>query len=131
MIGVDTNILVRYITQDDSAQAAVAARIIDSFSADSQGFLSLVVVAELVWVLEVAYRFDKAQLEQVLEKLLRSRELVIERAEVFSQALRTFRANRANFADCLIERCAHAAGCTYTLSFDKRAGTIGMRRPGA
>lgn len=127
MIGLDTNILVRYITQDDRAQSAAAAEIFDSLSAHSQGFLPVVVIAELVWVLQFAYRFEKAQIEQIVEKLLRSQELVIERAEIVSQALRIFRVSRANFADCLIERCAHAAGCEYMLSFDKRAVTIGMR----
>jgi len=72
--------------------------------------------------------FQKNEIEQVLENLLRSKELVIERAEVVFQALRKFSASRADFADCLIERCGHAAECQYTVTFDRNAaGATGMK----
>jgi predicted nucleic-acid-binding protein len=127
MIGLDTNILVRYVTQDHPAQAAAAVKVMDSLSSESPGFLSLVVIAELVWVLQFSYRFNKNEIEKVLERLLRSRELAIERAEIVSQALRRFHGSRANFADCLIERCGHAAECQYVLTFDKDAAAAGMK----
>lgn len=128
MTGLDTNIVVRYLTHDDPVQTVVAARMIDSLSPDAPGFLSLVVIVELVWVLEVSYRFTKKEIEQVLETLLQSKELVIERAEIVWQALRMFRASHADFSDCLIERCGHAAECQHTLTFDqKAAAATGMR----
>lgn len=128
MIGLDTNILVRYLTHDDPSQTAAAIRVVSSLSSDSPGFLSLIVVAELVWVLTIAYDFRKREIEQVLETLLRSKELVTERAETALQALRSFSAGSADFADCLIERCAHAAECQYTVTFDQKAATLtGMR----
>jgi len=128
MIGLDTNVVVRYLTHDDTAQTAAAVRVMDSLSADTPGFLSLIVVVELVWVLEVSYRLKKNEIEQVLETLLRSKELVIERAEVVFQALRKFSASRADFADCLIERCGHAAECRYTVTFDRNAASAaGMK----
>jgi predicted nucleic-acid-binding protein len=128
MIGLDTNIVVRYLTHDDLTQTAPAVRVMESLSADSLGFLSLIVIVELVWVLEVSYHFKKNEIEQVLEILLRSKELVIERAEIVSQALRKFSASRADFADCLIERCGHAAECQYTVTFDQNAATgAGMK----
>jgi predicted nucleic-acid-binding protein len=127
MIGLDTNILVRYVTQDHAAQSAAAAKIIESLSSESPGFLSLVVIAELVWVLRFSYHFKKHEIEQVVERLLRSKELVVERAEVAAEALRKFRISRANFTDCLIERCGHAAQCQYVLTFDKDAAAAGMR----
>ena len=128
MIGLDTNIVVRYLTHDDPAQTAAAVRVMDSLSSDTPGFLSLIVIVELVWVLEVSYRFKKNEIEQVLETLLRSKELVIERAEVVFQALRRFSASRADFADCLIERYGHAAECQYTVTFDRNAGAAaGMK----
>ena len=103
-------------------------RVINSLSSDSTGFISLIVIAELVWVLTISYGFEKKEIEQVLETLLRSRELVTERAEIVSQALRAFSAGSADFADCLIERCAHAAACQYTVTFDRKAATVtGMR----
>jgi len=128
MIGLDTNIVVRYLTHDDPAQTAAAVKVIDALSPDSPGFLSLIVIAELVWVLEVSYRFKKNEIEQVLDTLLRSKELVIERAEIVAQALRKFSASRADFADCLIERCGHASECQHTVTFDQNAAsTVGMK----
>ncbi|MFZ3264535.1 MAG: type II toxin-antitoxin system VapC family toxin [Terriglobales bacterium] len=128
MIGLDTNIVVRYLTHDDAAQTAAAVRVIESLSQDSPGFLSLIVIAELVWVLEVSYRFKKNEIERVLDTLLRSKELVIERAEIIAQALRKFSASRADFVDCLIERSGHAAECQYTITFDQNAaGAAGMK----
>ncbi len=127
MIGLDTNVLVRYITQDHPAQSAAAVRVMDSLSADLPGFLPLVVIAEVVWVLQFSYQFKRDEIEHVVERLLRSKELILERAEIVSQALRKFRASRASFADCLIERCCHAAECQYVLTFDKEAAAMGMR----
>jgi predicted nucleic-acid-binding protein len=128
MIGLDANVVVRYLTQDDAVQTPAAVRVIDSLSADSRGFLSVIVIVELVWVLEVSYRFKKNEIEQVLETLLRSKELVIERAEIVAQALRKFSGSRADFADCLIERSGHAAECLYTVTFDRNAASAaGMR----
>jgi predicted nucleic-acid-binding protein len=127
MIGLDTNVVVRYLTHDDPAQATAAIRVLDSLSQDSPGFLSLIVIAELVWVLEGSYRFKKNEIERVLDTLLRSKELVIERAEIVFQALRKFSASRADFADCLIERCGHAADCQSTVTFDQNAASAGMK----
>ncbi len=127
MIGLDTNVIVRYLTHDDAAQTAAAVKVIDSLSQDSPGFLSLIVIAELVWVLEFSYRFKKNEIDHVLDTLLRSKELVIERAEIVAQALRKFGASRADFADCLIERCGHAAECQYTITFDHNAAVAGMK----
>src|SRR5579863_2702330 len=128
MIGLDTNVLVRYLTHDDPAQAAVATRVMNSLSFDSPGFLSLIVMAELVWVLDISYGYQKKEIEQVLENLLTSKELVIERADIVSQASRRFRAGRSDFADYLIERCAHSAECQYTVTFDRKAAKAGGMR---
>jgi predicted nucleic-acid-binding protein len=128
MVGLDTNVLVRYLTHDEPTQTTAAMRVMNSLSFDSPGFLSLIVVAELVWVLAISYRYQKKEIEQVLESLLRSKELVIERADIVSQASRAFSAGRADFADYLIERCAHAAECQFTITFDRKAATVpGMR----
>jgi predicted nucleic-acid-binding protein len=127
VIGLDTNVLVRYITQDDPAQALAALRVMDSLTADSPGFLSLVVMVEIVWVLEVSYGLKKLELQQVLETLLRSKELVVERAEIAWQAFRKFGGGNSDFADCLIERSCHAAECEYTVTFDRKAAVAGMK----
>ena len=121
MIGLDTNVLVRYVTQDDPVQSAKASELIESLTTASPGFVSLVSIVELVWVLQSCYQSAKSEVVTVLETLLRTRELTVEHAEVIWQALRKFVANKADFADCLIERCAHAAGCEYTATFDLNA----------
>ncbi len=129
MIGLDTNVLVRFITQDDPVQSPKASELIESLTALSPGFVSLVCVVELVWVLQSCYQSAKSEVVTVLETLLRTRELTVEHAEVIWQALRRFAANKADFADCLIERCAHAAGCEYTATFDATAAKMGgMKR---
>jgi predicted nucleic-acid-binding protein len=127
MIGLDTNVLVRYLTHDDPAQTAAAVELVDSLTSRKPGFLSLVVLAELAWVLEVSYRFRKNEIEGVLRTFLQSEELVVERAEVVAQALRKFSSSSADFADCLIERASHAAGCQHTFTLDREAVTAGMK----
>jgi predicted nucleic-acid-binding protein len=127
MIGLDTNVLVRYLTLDDARQTALASGILDSLSADSPGFVSLVVMVELVWVLESSYGFGKDRIIEMLEALLRSQELAVERADAVRQALRRFAGSRAGFADCVIERCCQEAGCAYTVTFDRKAAGAGMR----
>jgi len=129
MIGLDTNVLVRYVTQDDPVQSAKASELIESLTTASPGFVSLVSILELVWVPQSCYQSAKSDVVMVLETLLRTRELTVEHAEIIWQALRKFVANKADFADCLIERCAHAAGCEYTATFDLNAiKTTGMKR---
>src|SRR5208282_5135660 len=127
MIGLDTNILVRFLTHDDPAQTPAAIKLMRSLSPSSPGFVSLVAISELTWVLMSLYKVDKGEVELVLEDLLRSDALIVERSEVVWQALRKFKTCNAGFSDCLLERCGHAAECLYTYTFDKRAVTAGMR----
>jgi predicted nucleic-acid-binding protein len=121
MIGLDTNVLVRYIMQDDPRQSASATRLVESLSAESPGFVPLVSVVELAWVLSSAYALDRGQIVAAFEALLRTKEIVVERAEVVWQAIRAYRGANADFADCLIERSASAAGCDMTMTFDRGA----------
>ena len=121
MIGLDTNVLVRYVMQDDPRQSPRATRLIESLSADEPGFVPVVALVELVWVLSGSYTLDRAQVATVLDTLLRSKELVVDRADFVTQALQRFGAGGADFADALIERIAAAAGCSTTMSFDAGA----------
>jgi predicted nucleic-acid-binding protein len=116
--GLDTNVLVRYVMQDDPRQSLRASRLIESFSAEQPGFVPVVVLVELVWVLSGSYGLDRSQVATVLSTLLRSKELVVDRAEAVTQALKRFSAGGADFADALIERLAAAAGCSVTMTFD-------------
>ena len=121
MIGLDTNVLVRYVMQDDPRQSPRATRLIEALSADEPGFVPVVALVELVWVLAGSYALDRAQVATVLDTLLRSKELVVDRADLVTQALNRYSAAGADFADALIERIAAAAGCSATMSFDAGA----------
>ncbi|MGB6488774.1 MAG: type II toxin-antitoxin system VapC family toxin [Steroidobacteraceae bacterium] len=121
MIALDTNVLVRYVMQDDPKQSQKASRLIESLIPEAPGFVPLVSLVELVWVLTSCYDLTRDQVGQALEGLLRAKEIVLDRAEQVSQALRTFRAGSADFADCLIERTGAAAGCEKTMTFDAGA----------
>ena len=121
MTGLDTNVVVRYIMQDDPRQSSQATRLVESLSGEAPGFVSLVTVVELAWVLSSAYELGRDPLVQALEALLRTKEIVVERAETVWKALRVFQRANVDFADCLIERSAAAAGCDRTVTFDRAA----------
>jgi predicted nucleic-acid-binding protein len=129
VIGLDTNVLIRYLAQDDPAQAALANRLIEeTLSAEKPGFISTVVLVEVVWVLESGYECDRAELLTVLDRLLRAKQLVVESADVAWQATRAFTDGKADFADYVIERVGSANGCDHTLTFDRIAAKdAGMR----
>jgi predicted nucleic-acid-binding protein len=124
MIGLDTNVLVRYIMQDDPKQSPKATRLIESLTVEVPGFVAIVVIVELGWVLSSAYGLTRAQVAQAIEALLRTKEIVIDRADHVRSASRTYKATAADFADCLIERAASNAGCSRTMTFDVGASKL-------
>ena len=131
MIGLDTNVLVRYVAQDDPKQSPMANDLIESLTATAPGYVGLVSVVELVWVLTDCYALTKDQLCEVLATLLQTKEIVVANADTVWQALRLFKEGKADFADCLIERLANQAGCDYTTTFDRDAAKhCGMRLMG-
>ena len=121
MIGLDTNVLVRYIMQDEPAQSAKATALIESLDAAAPGFIPLVCVVELYWVLTSCYDLSDAQVASALDVLVRTRQFVVEGVDVVVRALRVFQAGKADWPDCLIERSAAHAGCSQTVTFDKGA----------
>lgn len=131
MIGLDTNVLVRYIMQDDAKQSPKATALIESLSSDNPGFITLVSVVELYWVLTSSYDLTGQQVKQSLEVLLRTKQIIVDRADQVLRALRVFDEGKADFADCLIERTAVSAGCAQTMTFDvgaaKHAGMTLIR----
>lgn len=126
MIGLDTNVLVRYLAQDDPRQSAQAMRLIESCSTLRPGFIGMVALVEMVWVLESCYDADHATIADTLDRLLRTRTLVLENAAAVAAALRLFSAGHKDFADCLIASTAKAASCEQIYSFDQTA----IRRAG-
>ena len=127
MIGLDTNVLVRYIAQDDVVQSALAVRLIEKqCSPDQPGFVGLITLVELIWVSESCYGATKKNIVDIVRKLLSTKHLLVQDAETVWKALLMFEAGQADFADYLVERVASAAGCTSIVTFDKKAAKAGM-----
>lgn len=127
MIGLDTNVLVRYATQDDPKQAAIAEHIIDSLTPESPGFVSMIALVESVWVLRRLFEADAASVSTFVALLLDARELTVENSDVVRQALDVTRGGE-EFTDTLIALTGLAAGCDHTVTFDRRAATVGGMR---
>jgi len=129
VIGLDTNVLVRYLTQDEPKQARIANRLIEEkLSPDLPGFVSQIALVELVWVLESGYGCNRVEVASILERILRSKSLVVQHGDVAWRALRIFATGSADFADCIIERTGHANECDHTVTFDRAASrSAGMR----
>lgn len=118
MIGIDTNLLIRLAMQDDPVQCSKVDSFLAKLSLQEAGFISLVTLIESVWVLEKRYRLSKPEIIRYVQELLDASELKLERDAAVNQALQRFKASSADFADCLIERVNHHAGCTQTVTFD-------------
>ena len=125
MIGLDTNVLVRYLAQDDARQAALASRLIETgLSAARPGFISLVVLAELCWVLHRLYSATMDELTAMLDDLLSTPQFHLERRDVVQAAIRRFKAGKsrkAGVVDALIAQIAESEGCTHIFTFDRAA----------
>ena len=123
MIGLDTNVLVRYIAQDGTAQAAAATNIIDGLDDEHQGFVSLVVIAELTWVFRRAYGADDKTIAGIIRTLLDSMEISVQDADAVRRALdRT--TGSSEFTDALIAELGDQAGCVHTATFDRVAARL-------
>ena len=120
MIGLDTNVLVRYLTQDDPAQFAKAAAFIDAASEREEQFLvNTPVLCELVWVLAAVYDYSREEIAQALEQIFTTAQFEIERLDEARQALGDFRSSKADFSDALIARINRSLGAKHTVTFDR------------
>ena len=127
MIGLDTNVLVRYLVQDEAQQAAAATRLIESFTPEAPGFVSTAALVETVRVLTVAYKTPTREIATVIEGVLRARELIVENAEVHYLALGLFQGAAVDYADAVIAQAGRQAGCDHTVTFDRRAAASLMK----
>ncbi|HET9122332.1 MAG TPA: type II toxin-antitoxin system VapC family toxin [Acidiferrobacteraceae bacterium] len=121
MIGLDTNVLVRYAAQDDPKQTPKARRLLESLTPSDRGYVSLVTIVELYWVMTSCYAATKGEICNLLETLLRTKEITVAHADVVWKSVRQFRDGGVDLADCLIARDAEDAGCSYTSTFDRNA----------
>jgi len=125
MIGLDTNVLVRYLAQDDPVQTARATKLIERELSDTvPGYISLVVLMETCWVLKRLYGATRDEQRAMARGLLDARQLVVERRISVSRAID--KSTNGEFADALIAELAREAGCSRLVTFDKRAAKVGM-----
>lgn len=122
MIGLDTNILVRYLTQDDPVQSAKATEILERrLTEKNPGFVSIVAMVETVWVLDRAYFLTAQEIATAIERLLQVDVLAIENEQEVFTAMVVLKQGRGSFADALIAELGARVGCTRTLTFDRKA----------
>ena len=125
MIGLDTNILVRYLAQDDPVQSAKATELIErQLTEENPGFLSVVAMVETTWVLDRAYGLAADQIAAAIERTLQADVLVVENEQEVFTAMIALREGHGSFADALIGGLGTRAGCTRTLTFDQRASRL-------
>lgn len=126
MIGLDTNVLVRYFAQDEPRQATAARRLFQSrLTRESPGHVNVITLAETCWVLRRLYAAGPEELIQVVENLLAAPNIVVERRALVRKALQVFAsAPSAGFSDCLIAQLNADAGCAQTLTFDRGAARL-------
>ena len=122
MIGLDSNILVRYLTQDDPLQSRKATEIIERrLSEENPGFVSIVVMVETVWVLDRAYRLAAHEIAAAVERMLQADALVVENEQVVFLAMIALKKGQGSFADAVIAALGARANCSCTLTFDQKA----------
>lgn len=120
MIGIDTNVLLRLLLDDDATQAARITKLFDAHvQAPGSALIADVVLAEAMWTLGSVYRQPKAALVKALEALLGQPAYAFEDRAAVEQALRTYASGRAGFSDCLIVAKNAAQGCSFTATFDR------------
>jgi predicted nucleic-acid-binding protein len=122
MIGLDTNVLVRYLVQDDPEQAREATELIEQrLTERDPGFISVVAMTETAWVLERAYGLAAADIATAIERILQAAELMVENEQQVFTAMMALKEGRGSFADALIGARGQRAGCEFTVTFDRKA----------
>jgi len=125
VIGLDTNILVRYLTQDDPVQSKRASELIERrLTEENPGFVSIVAMVETVCVLDRSYGFAAREIVAAVERLLQIDVLIIENEQEVFKAMTVLKDGKASFADAVIAELGLRAGCTRTLTFDHKAARL-------
>ncbi len=122
MIGIDTNVLVRYITQDDKQQSTKANKLLDrELSSGNTGSISKIVLCELTWVLSNAYGYSRDTISSVIQQVLITQEFVVEDSDLALKALHNYQRGNAGFADYFLAQTHYSMGAEHTVTFDKNA----------
>jgi predicted nucleic-acid-binding protein len=131
VIGLDTNIFVRYLTQDDPIQSPKATEIIERrLTVENPGFISIVAMVETVWVLDSVYGLTIEETAAAVERMLQIDVLVVENEQEVFAAMIALKSGQGSFADAVIAALGARAGCSRTLTFDQGALRLpGFERP--
>jgi predicted nucleic-acid-binding protein len=125
VIGLDTNILVRYLAQDDPVQSPKATELIErGLTEELPGFITVVAMVETVWVLDRAYGLADSEIATAIERTLQADVLVVENEQEVFAAMIALKEGHGSFADALIGELGARAGCARTLSFDQKAARL-------
>lgn len=120
MIGLDTNVLVRVLVDDGSADVAKARKFVAAQAAEGcDFFVDTVVLVEMVWVLETVFGYGRTDIGAAIDAILGNAAYVVDGRETVAAALARFRGSKADFSDCLIVARNAATGCTGTASLDR------------
>jgi len=131
MIGLDTNVLVRFVAQDDPINSPKADAIMKSLSVDEPGWIAVTAIAEFAWVMKRIFRISRRDTFALLNMFLNRPDIAIEQAEVVRKAANLFQAGTAEFADYLVACSGQLAGCSHTITFDRKAArSAGMTLAG-
>lgn len=121
MYAIDTNVLIRYIVEDNPEQAQKATEAIEQLTTEKQGFISCIVLCELNWVLKTAYKISKGERVATLQKVLSVPVFEIEQLDCCLKALRRYEKGQADFSDYLIQQIGEKHGYEILLTFDQKA----------
>ena len=122
MIGIDTNILVRYLIEDDKDQSEFASNLIEEYISKPESiFINNIVICELVWVLNRGYKYKKEQIIFVLQNIFRAIEFKFENVKILREALYEYEKKKLDFSDALIAKINEFNKCEKTFTFDKEA----------
>ena len=125
MIGLDTNVLVRYLTRDDPAQYARAAAFLAAAADRGENFVvNTAVLCELVWVLRTAYGYTREEIAGAVDQILATSQFEVERLDEARQALADFRSTKADFSDALIGRINRSIGAEHTVTFGRNLKAV-------
>lgn len=121
--GIDTNVLIRYIVQDDPEQSEKATRFLEKkCTVDNPGHIAGIVLCEIVWVLKRAYGYPKKDIVEVLHSILSTAEFSIESPAIAWEAFRQYNSGSVDLSDYLLGQLNKASGCITTMTFDQEAG---------
>jgi predicted nucleic-acid-binding protein len=125
MIAIDTKVLLRLLVRDHEEQARIVERFVAArFSKEDPGFVSRAVIAETAWVLKDVYGYERLQIAAAIRGVMNVSELQLESADEINAAIADYEQSSAGFTDCMLARTNLAAGCDYTVTFDRKAAKL-------